>query len=486
MARILLFEKDEFNRNLIKEKIAEISQDIEVMAYEDFSEFDSLTANMTEEEIQNQFKFDVVIFDYNLKEPAVWTATLAQYRKKFGADTPYCFTAFDSVTVNRKSIFNQKIFNIFYKPFDHMILKESINLALKAKSDAQLIEMKPQSVDGLIGILKEVELLSICEIGFLTLSDRPLDVNSTSKYFSRIFSHGKRRSSWAQCLSSKPVPNMPDRYVNQFHFVGLDQEALKILRQFLRTNKANKKENTEWISSSTSNKKSFNIGVIATSADFENSIFAQTADHFNNVKVECVELDFSKPITTKLDQYDAVINTQIDLNIEEIKKVFHQDTLFFFMMLNAPLTEEQFVENQTNYRDIFSYPLDKGFFYRKLKLFIPSAELKEPLDLLNVTTSEKIKASVLVKLSEISELYLKFQYPRELQFGEFREFAFIIDDENHIVELPAYCNTSTPGKTSEGKNIFDHQFIFWGMTDHYLKEIRVWILKNYVSGSEES
>ena len=109
-------------------------------------------------------------------------------------------------------------------------------------------------------------------------------------------------------------------------------------------------------------------------------------------------------------------------------------------------------------------------------------DYNEPPDLLNISTTEKLNALTMVKISEICELYVNFTYYRELPFETFREFAFIGEDENQIVELPGFCNFSEKSqKKDEGKEIFNHQFVFWGMTDHYLKQIRMWLLSNYIS-----
>jgi len=126
--------------------------------------------------------------------------------------------------------------------------------------------------------------------------------------------------------------------------------------------------------------------------------------------------------------------------------------------------------------------MDRSYFYKKLKIFLQDLEFVEPPDMLNLATSEKLKALNMVKLSEICELYLNFDYYRELPLETTRQFAFISEDETQIVELPGFCNFTEKSqrKDENGKDCFTHQFIFWGMTDHYLKQIRIWLLSNYI------
>src|SRR5690606_21337817 len=117
-----------------------------------------------------------------------------------------------------------------------------------------------------------------------------------------------------------------------------------------------------------------------------------------------------------------------------------------------------------------------------LKIFLQDLEFSEVPDMLCIATAEKLKALTMVKLTEICELYVNFSYYRELPLETTREFAFISEDETQMVELPAFCNFKEKSKLKDehNKDSYLHQFIFWGMTDHYLKQIRIWLLSNYI------
>ena len=91
----------------------------------------------------------------------------------------------------------------------------------------------------------------------------------------------------------------------------------------------------------------------------------------------------------------------------------------------------------------------------------------------NITTHEKVKAAIKVKISEMSELFVNFIYPRELKFKTFRDLVFLNEEENLMVELPAFCHFM------DNKTMF-HQFVFFGMNDHRLTQIRLWLLHNYI------
>ena len=89
-----------------------------------------------------------------------------------------------------------------------------------------------------------------------------------------------------------------------------------------------------------------------------------------------------------------------------------------------------------------------------------------------------MKSTNLIKISEISEVYVVFNYARELTPKSSREFIFITEDETTLVEIPAFCHYVEPAQGEKG--MFLHQFMFFGMTDHYLKQIRLWIMQDYI------
>jgi len=150
------------------------------------------------------------------------------------------------------------------------------------------------------------------------------------------------------------------------------------------------------------------------------------------------------------------------------------------------VTDDQFKELLPAYQDIFKQPLDRSYFYKKLKTHLPDLQFVEIPDVINITSNEKLKSTNLVKLSEICELYLIFSYHRELPKQSYREFAFITEDENQMIQLPAFCSFSQKAAAEPGSSAasFSHQFTFWGTTDHYLKQIRLWLLHNYIEQNQ--
>jgi len=135
-----------------------------------------------------------------------------------------------------------------------------------------------------------------------------------------------------------------------------------------------------------------------------------------------------------------------------------------------------------SYIDICAQPYDRYYLFKKMKIHIPGLKQKEPTHLMNVATHEKMKATSKVKISNINEISVSFIHYRALPLRTFREFAFITDDETKIIELRGICHYTekAPAATPGAGPSFIHQFMFYGMTDMYLKQIRLWLLQNYI------
>ncbi|MBC7457623.1 MAG: hypothetical protein H7235_05050, partial [Bdellovibrionaceae bacterium] len=334
------------------------------------------------------------------------------------------------------------------------------------------------------GILKEVDILSICDLGFVTQSDSAIPLNSFSKYYSKLFSHEKKQSIWAQCIQSDPVPSMVDMFISKFHFVGIEAPVLMKLRKYLQENKSQRVKTIVWSFADSKVKRQLTIALF-DALEGQTQLKADIEDHFKNVTVDLLPFDPNKQTEPYATPYDCVINLNPVLGPEALKAMFKPD-IVSILFSDKPVTDDQFKELLPTYRDIFRQPLDRSYFYKKMKTLLPELQCTEIPEVINIASSEKLKATNLVKLSEICELYLVFLYHRELPKQSYREFAFITEDENQMIQLSAFCSftlkaAAEPGST--GPN-FTHQFTFWGTTDHYLKQIRLWLLHNYIEQNQ--
>ena len=171
MAKILVVDTEEKGIEEIRKAILHLNPDIKISSYTTLHALHEEARKLSEAEREEFFKFDLMILDYMASKPAEWEAKLAALKSINKIEATVCMTAFDDPSFNKKHISSLKLFNILYKPFDQLILKESINIALSSHKSVKPVEMRAQSFNSQISILKEIELLSISELGFLTLND---------------------------------------------------------------------------------------------------------------------------------------------------------------------------------------------------------------------------------------------------------------------------------------------------------------------------
>lgn len=480
MSRILVIDSEDKARDEIARVLLALNPQNAVEAFARFEELEHHFKNLPEDKQQDYFTFDVFIFDYGLIAATEWENKIKEFKQRNKVDANFCFTSYDNVNVNRKFILQMHARNIFYKPFDELILKESLNIALKPKTAVKPIEIQPQVTQSVVAMLKEIEIVSICELGFVTMSEGAIPVGSYTKYLSELFTNGKKQTAWAQCILSLEIPSKPGFFINKFHFIGIESGALMSVRRYIHVNKHKKQAHGIWNLNNTESEKTLHIAIIDVKEEGEIKLKSEIESRYKNVKVDNVKIDPSAVGETLPTTYDAVINMVPELEFDDFKNLFSSEVKKFIFLSEIP-GDEKISELVLNYSDIFIQPLDRSYFYKKLKLFLPDLVNNEVPDLINLTSAEKLKALTMVKISEICELYVNFIYTRELPMETFREFAFIGDDEGQIVELPAFCNFSEKDKKKDdGKDVFFHQFVFWGMTDHYLKQIRIWLLSNYI------
>lgn len=482
MARILVVDTEEKSLDEIRKAILHLNPDIKIAGFISFHALHEETKKLNEEELAAFYDFDLMILDYLSTKPAEWEHRLTELRGKTKSpDTSVCLTSYDDASINRKFISSLHLFNIFYKPFDQLILKESINIALNAKKNVKPVEMRAQTANSTIAALKEVDVVSICETGFLTINDSAIPPQSVSKYFSPLFSHGKKQSVWAQCTMSVALPNKPGFFISKFQYVGMQTDCLMGIRKFVMTHKKSSVSGTAWSLAAPAFIKEVAIAIIDTKDEKAGAFKTDVETNFQNAKVDFVKIDPAKKSEISEVNYDLIINLNPSLKYDDFKNRFSKEAKFF-LFSPEPVSDEKIKEYMAVYQDIFTAPLDKPYFCKKLKLHHKDLSLKEINEIHSITTTEKVKAASMVKISEICELYVNISYSRELPYGTTRQFVFMNEDENQITELPAFCNYAELIKPKPGEKTvsYYHQFIFWGMTDHYLKQIRIWLLQSFI------
>lgn len=488
MGRYLIIDREEKAVDQILESLRAIDGQAQVETFPDITAFETHLNSLTPENIGSFWTFDLMILDYASYIPNVWPEKIAKLKAQNTKEFSIVLTSYENNMTVAKYIRPLDIYNFVFKPFDALILKESLNLALKIKKKAAPLEMKSQSATAFIALLKQVDLQTISELGFVTTSDAQIDAGSIAKYFSPMFIQGKKQSIWAQCMVSVPHPQKPGTFINKFQFYGAEQAFLNTVRKYIATHKSDQASSALWNLNPPKQTLPLKMAIIGLDNDDTKSFAQEIQNRYNNVTPEIVKLDPSKKSADKAIYDHHICINMTDIKFENFSEMFKPECIHVWHPPVNP-KEDDLKQIATEYRDLFPRPLDRAYFYKKMKIHLNALSEKEPSHLINITSHEILKVANKVKISEISELYVNLVYSRELQFKEFREFVFLSEDETQTVELPAFCHYTEKAAGTGQKDDpggFLHQFVFFGMTDHFLKQIRLWLLHNYIISNQKN
>lgn len=484
MGRYLIVEPEERSLQLIQESLLLLDKEAVLEIFADLQGLKNHVGQLPEDEQAEYWKFDLYILDYSLYPYPQWSEQLQFIHSNNSKKAAVLLTGYESSFTALKYLRTLDICNFLSKPFDALLLKESLNIARNLRKKVTPIEIKSQTTSASVAFLKDVELQSISELGFVTLSDSEIKRGSTAKYFSSLFAHGKKRSVWAECLLSIPHPQKPGTFVNKFQFFGADQLFLNILRRYIQDHKANHTSSALWSFAPSPQSKPVKMAIVALDT-LENQNFIQDLhNRFSNLTAEIVKIDpLNKP--SPAYDHDIVLNYS-DLSFDKFGEYFQEDSIHLWM--GPTIADEESLKGLAEiYHDVFYTPYDRSYFYKKLKIHFPNLEEVTPTVLVNVTTREKMKVANKVRISDPCELFVNLFYPRELPLHEFREIVFLSDDESQSIELPAVCHYVEKSKSNDSgaSPSYFHQFVFFGMKDHLLKEIRLWLLRNYINENQK-
>lgn len=146
----------------------------------------------------------------------------------------FVLTAFDNPEFEIAGLEDRIITNVIFKPFDRLILIQHLTFAIDGRHPPSKYTIANQKTSAVIEMLKEVEIEAISDIGFISSSNRPIDVGAVAKYYSAHFSTERKRSVIAICQSCHPHPEIPDMHRAVFQFFANDPSQISNLRKKTR------------------------------------------------------------------------------------------------------------------------------------------------------------------------------------------------------------------------------------------------------------
>lgn len=428
--------------------------------------------------------------------------------------TSLVITTFEDPDFDIKVVGDRIINNVIFKPFDKLILQQHLAFAISGRRPPSQYTIHNVKTTTTIEMLKDVEIEAISDVGFVSRSNRQIPVGALAKYYSPSFvSQKKQISMLATCVFSSPHPDYKDHFRCAFSYVAADPFQISNLRKEARKKEA-KPFPFEWLGNVP--KEPVHVAIIC--GDDEATIHFKTSleKFFSNIKVHL--FPHLQTFIYAIDLESAKKNKTIDLaSLPPVPTTFHaifaEDSHFegnykdrwiglsdilkktmapptqnltgrteFFMLASKSASTLRDTALGEVARDVFFTPLDPMYIVKKMLIFMPQLNPTEEFNFPTVHNRHTAKVVTPIEISEFSEAGLVMKYYRPISLGAFRDFVLWLPHQLDLPEFLATCNYSEESKSEKG--IYFNHFVFFGMNDHFLKQIRRWILQNHVQNKQ--
>lgn len=450
--------------------------------------------------------------------------------------TSLILTAFDNPDFDIKLAEERIINNVIFKPFDKLILKQHLSFALSGRHAATTTDIASFQLHSTLEMLKEVCLHSLSETGFSTCNNHPISPGAISKYYSEYFESNRKKSLYAVCTGSEKLSD--DNYLCHFHFYGADNLQIQNLRRLILNDKSHVDKKTK--TQPTSAKKILILEENPHSiAEVESSLQIYFDDieffsyeSFGQLLADLADKDtaqkkilppsfdyifanytfFEIEPLAKKEQLCQALNERKEKYSPQPKQEKPEDEAVskngqeelnssttsskedsFFILSRKALEQDQVRDMAKWTQEVFFYPLEKSYIAKKLSQ-VTQLGTKRELDIKFLITKtdnstkdvkrsfKPLKVANPVDITQISEAGLTLKYYRPMGIGGFREFILWRPNELENPEINATVNFT---EKDRGSDAYLNHFVFFGMTDFYLKHLRLWLRDTYIRSKAE-
>jgi hypothetical protein len=503
MKCVCIIDSDERSLNEIRLSIEQIDVSLKLFEFGDLEGFQKWVKDCLKQSQENpkaeKVEIKLLVGDLQFIGPKYF-GLLENVRKLFirtnlcSKEDPTAFvvTAFDSPSVNHKLFENPLISNVIFKPFDKMMLVQHLRMAIVGHHLVSESSVFKQKVKIQVEMLKEIEIVKYSELGFVTRSDRAIQVNSIAKYYGENLFEPGHAFTFARCIRCEPINIEPKAFEVQFEFFGLGNSKVKFVRQSLfkvhdRQSKVISKGNNDIAVDA-----KINLALIQEDQDTEIKGFLEKK--FKNLSVQIIFEEGMLMTTFKnqktlngvifnLKNFDKEVIQKWKQEIDQVAGIVNTNLLSF-----AVLRSECGVNEINTYSlaltDVIQFPIDRTYFFKRLSHWFEDLILSdnENLEIYSQSVSKILKVASPVDLVEISEAGLSMKYYREIDLDSFRRFSLGVGDgAADAPEILGECYFN-----QKVNDYFVSYFVFFGVTDHYLKKIRKWILDSHILTKQAS
>lgn len=534
MGVVCLIEQEAQNISIIESTLKEINRDLEILTFKDLEGFHhwfSATINQAKVDTDpkanskiksNTIDLKLLIGDIQFLGPNYFSL-IEKLRKlmvrrkllKKEDDLSIVLTAFDSPDLNFKQIESRIITNIIFKPFDLPILKQQLKLALSGSEPNNDSTVYSQKIETSAEMLKEVQLESFTDLGFVTRSNRDLKINDVSKYYSHHFEVPAKSSVLARCISCLPHPEVPGEFRAEFRYIGVTNSQIRKLRQELfsiqheqegvvpisketipRAVKNNIVDESQcvnfliFLKSSTDPSLELKDAIERNLANTAVTIQRNITQFLEGLEKHDVSVLGTKPIHGVILSAENVQTSQgvaswerVREQIEKFNKSLHvfPSRPIFILTSHNELSEVRLRILSNLMSDIIYTPIDRPYLYKRLVTLFQKVQPKqENIEVFSLKTDEIIRVANPIALTSVSEAHITMKYYRSISHHSFRRFCLPSINGEETLELLGSCFYC-----EKKEDHYINHFVFFGVTDRYLKYIRKWILERYIVNKDQ-
>jgi hypothetical protein len=407
--------------------------------------------------------------------------------------TSFLISSFESPKFDLHAYENKTLQNVIFKPFDKLILLQDLEYALAGRHPPKKHFVHESKELAILEMLKTVPITEISEIGFATINNFTIPIGSIAKYYSPWFEAGSLKSIYAKCYKIEKIEGTENDHKCYFSFYGVQTHQLNSIRRKLKTSKL------EIVKSKIDDIAPRQLKALIV--DREGTPAALTHAALSEI-VQCtyfesrIDLDKAIKSGTLNGPFDIIVwaSNKFELAAEgpkkireSIDKIVGQNksiNCHLYLETDGDPLDARKRESSIYFEDIIIEPFDrlslKRSINRVFSRFLEAAKLFEPVVTYNIKA--ELKVANPVESVQLSEAGLILKYYRGIGIGSFREFVFWRADESSIPIIVGNCNYV---EVDSIKKIYMNHFVFFGMTDAYLKHIRLWILEHYVAVKQQ-
>lgn len=520
MSLACIIEHDALSTRQIETALLEIDGRLRILTFKDLEGFYNWFSQLMKQNDSAIKKDDLklLIGDIQFLGPHYFSL-ISKVRKlmtrrgliKKEEDLAIILTAFDSPDLDFKQIESQIITNIIFKPFDLPILKQHLQIALANQKAVTNFVVFSQKLEATAEMLKEVQLESFTELGFTTRSNRQLNVGDISKYYSPHFEASNKVSVLAHCISCQPHPSLPGEFTAEFRYLGLSNPQTRKLRQklfsiehsmddghatvaktiipkaskdnleteptinFLTFLKGPTDPSIELKDALEQNLSNVSVGFNKNIGQFLESMKKNDLSPLGTKPIHCLVL----PIDFLTSPTSLTMWERICEQIQEANTLRGTPNLKpkVFLTSSHELSDDRLRPLAHCATDVIFTPIDRPYLTKRLTSLFPEIHpRRSAIEILYTGTNEIIRVANPIELTSLSEACLTMKYYRPISFHSFRRFCLPSSNGFETIELLASCYFH-----EKKNNLYINHFVFFGITDKYLKYIRKWILERYIA-----